>query len=660
MDKYLTLQQQKVLLQNAPQNLDKSKIVKSWVDSGIKLEGFGEKPVEQTEPSFLGGLKQDLNTRVDRTGNILNRQDSSIAEKGVQLFGQGAGLAANAIEKTSEQIPGVKQVFGAIGSGINWLATSDFSPAKMLGDQIGKSQALQEVTQLYDTDQNFKDSVDAVANIARLGGDVQMAVDAVGLSKNVTNKIADKIKTSAAIPPDGGPAGLIRSGINTAQEIKGGIATKTESLGEKAGAFGERFKTNVETKIAKQKAISKLPTEVERTAVRNGIDINDVTEVNKFFNDPVTSKSSTPLYKEIAETAKAFSEAGGRGTDPSSIVGKPMVERVATLNKQLNVIGKRLGDASEKLGNVDTVELQTAVMKRLTEVNGLQGIRVSSKGVLDFSDTTLASALSKADQVSVQKIFNEAVTGGTGKSKHLLRQELFQILGGKKSSGLSLTGTEENAYQAIRKALSDVLESKNSSYKTLSNEYRKAISPLSKIRKLLKETANEAGDNVDLLEMEAGLLGRRLTSNSTSGPRLEAILRELDAVGLKSGGSAVSTRNLQEFYNILNKYYDLSSKTGFQGQIKGAIEGGGLLDKITKAATGAFGETPAVRQTALENLLNQLLGGKNTAIPKNTINKNIPKGKNNIPANKQTITSVEFISPKPTTIKPKSQGLKGQ
>ena len=166
----------------------------------------------QVEPSFAGELKQDLDTRVERTGEILDRPSEDVQlgavtipgglVKGTQLLGQGAGLAANAIEKTIEQIPGVKQAFGAIGSGINWLATSDYSPIKKLGGVIGENEALQEAVRLYDTDQNFKDSVDAVANIVRLGGDVQLASDAVNLTKNVTNKIIDRVKS--VVPPDGG------------------------------------------------------------------------------------------------------------------------------------------------------------------------------------------------------------------------------------------------------------------------------------------------------------------------------------------------------------------------------------------------------------------------------------------------------------------------
>lgn len=212
----LTQQQTQVIIDNGKKKgLSTQSIITSLVKNGYEPEGVNIEAVKQTiqptqtavptKETFLGGLKNDLNTRVDRVTNIQSNPNSTVAEKGLQTFGQGAGLAANAIEKTAEQIPGVKQVFGAIGSGINWLTTTPV--IKAIGSKIGDNKALQEVTTLYDSDQNFKDSVDAVANIVRLGGDVEMAKQAVDFTKNVTNKIMTKINTPPVEPPPGGGGG---------------------------------------------------------------------------------------------------------------------------------------------------------------------------------------------------------------------------------------------------------------------------------------------------------------------------------------------------------------------------------------------------------------------------------------------------------------------
>lgn len=293
--------------------------------------GVVAQKTEVKEPSFLQGLKTDLDTRVERTGDILDREDSSVAEKGVQLFGQGAGLAANAIEKTVEQIPGVKQTFGAIGSGIQWLANSEFSPAKLLGDQIGKSKALQEVTQLYDTDQNFKDSVDAVANIARLGGDVQMAADAVNFTKNVTSKLGDKVKS--AIPPEGGAGALSISSENAL----------------KAGA---ELKNNIQLSIAKKNVNPQLESSANRLFMEG---------TNNLDNPLVTYDNY------LAQSKKAL---GDIKADPAiSVVGEKMGDAFETVIKQRQSVGKVLGEELKANGGVKVsiVEPKTSLLGELKD-----------------------------------------------------------------------------------------------------------------------------------------------------------------------------------------------------------------------------------------------------------------------------------------------------
>lgn len=160
------------------------------------------------QPSYVKNVTDivgsDLADRAKKFQDIQN-SDASGLEKGVQMFGQGSGLAANTLETVVGQIPGVKQVAEGIGSGLHWLVTSPLSVVKGLGDILGQSKTLQEVTHLYDTDQNFKNTVDAVGNIVRLGGDVQTAVDSANFTKNVTNKVINEVKntTNALLPKEG-------------------------------------------------------------------------------------------------------------------------------------------------------------------------------------------------------------------------------------------------------------------------------------------------------------------------------------------------------------------------------------------------------------------------------------------------------------------------
>jgi hypothetical protein len=246
------------------------------------------------------------------------------------------------------------------------------------------------------------------------------------------------------------------------------------------------------------------------------------------------------------------------------------------------------------------------VFNNLKKVGGLDGLKINKKGVLDFTDTVLTTAETRADRNAIQSMFTNALKKGTGKQKHLLRQELFEVLGGKKKSLTNLTDTQEKAYEAIRKGLSDVLEGKNDQYKTLSNDYRKLIEPLKEMRKFMK---NVAGADDDILDMSAGLLARRITSNAASNPQIRKILRAMDNATKEKGKVSLSVETLQDFYNVLDKYYDIAGKTSFQGQVKAGIESAtGPIDYAMKQIGNITGETVAVRQKALERIIEEALG----------------------------------------------------
>lgn len=239
-----------------------------------------------SEPSLTDIVGEDINNRVNRVGDIINRQDTGIVTKGVQLFGQGAGLAANTLEQTAMQVPGVKQAVAGIGEGLNWLATSDKSPIKYLGDLIGSNKTLQTAVNLYDTDTNFKDTIDAVANTVRLGGDVDGIVQSANFATNVTNKVIKNVKGSGVgdiVPPDGGGGGTLkvetkpvsvsimnkvaRLNPSDANEFK--VLSKGKTVGDyltETGNFGapDKIITNEASKFTQSKAmvdaeLSKLP-----------------------------------------------------------------------------------------------------------------------------------------------------------------------------------------------------------------------------------------------------------------------------------------------------------------------------------------------------------------------------------------------------------------
>jgi len=355
-------------------------IRKGYEPEGVNVPAIKEvmakkiAPVETSEPSFVESLKQDLNTRVERTGAILNRPESSTLEKGTQLFGQGAGLAANAIEKTAEQIPGVKQAFGAVGAGINWLSES--APIKAIANQIGESKTLQEVTNLYDTDQNFKDSVDAVANIVRLGGDVQMAAAAVNFTKNVTNKIINRVETlktsPSGTPPSSEPTPLLSpEGQALVDKVVPDSATIMNRVARLKPTDAAKFE-----KLTGGKTHGEYLTETGNFKAPDEIIKNESSKFSSTLQAKDAELAKLPgLFKDgsiddaltgLVEKAKSTS-----GTNIKS----PYLDQVLSLqnkakttgltNEEINIV-KRLYEKEVKLGynkllNADKVEQATNI-----------------------------------------------------------------------------------------------------------------------------------------------------------------------------------------------------------------------------------------------------------------------------------------------------------
>lgn len=281
--------------------------------AGITVKKSQPQPV-QREPTFMEEVGESLDVREKRFAQITGREDTGVVEKATQVFGQGAGLASDVIEGAVEKVPGVKQAFGALGSGIQWLATSDFSPIKKLGDQIGKSKFLQETTALYDEDQNFKDSVDAVANIARLGGDVQLASDAVGFSKNVIKKIQLRVG-EGVLPPGGAGTSGVDDIFNAAKDLR----------------------TKAQMTLAEKTVNPQLKASAERLFAEG------------------TKRLENPLATYEKHLAQSKLSAGDIKVDPAiSVVGEEIGNQFGSVVKMRRGVGEVIGAELKKVGGVKT------------------------------------------------------------------------------------------------------------------------------------------------------------------------------------------------------------------------------------------------------------------------------------------------------------------
>lgn len=557
--------------------------------------------IVNTAKNVGGSLKKGYEGIRDATNNVLDGKRSA----------PGGGLDVTAaVMKTASGVIG--DIFkGSIKLALpqnqedqvkHIIEQAGLHIAPVVNEILSHPAVKQAVEAYANAPENEKQNIRSLTNIGSgifdilTAGEGKKAAEVAGTAvKDAAGTAADavaKTATEAAAKVADLPG--VSSLVDAAKGTKDVAAMAAEGLAR----IPDRIATNVADKQAIRESVKALPTKTAQIAARDGVQIPDVKYL---YELPADQKA--PLQK-LATVAKNFAE-GKTKTNPIEVVGKPIVARLKELDAARSTVGKQLGAVADTLGPVSTKELASPVFNSLRRVPGLAGLKVDAKGVLDFTDTAISTALSKSDRNSIQQVFTEAVKGGTGKQKHLLRQELFEILGGKKKSLTAMTDTQDKAFQAVREGLSTVLESKNADYKTLSAQYRKIVQPLGDMRKLMK---NVSGGDEDILDMSAGLLARRLTSNAPSNPQIRQILRNLDAATAIPGKARLNVENLQDFYNVLNKYYDIAGKTSFQGQVSAGIDNSSSVQGAVMGALKKMsGQTQAVRIKAFENALQEAL-----------------------------------------------------
>ena len=546
---------------------------------------------------LIENVGTDIYNRTERVGSILDNKETGTVEKGVQLFGQGAGLAANTLEQTVTQIPGVEKVVGAVGSGINWLATSKFSPIKYLGDAIGSNKKFQEAVHLYDTDQNFKDTVDGVANTARLGMDVSGAVQTANFTTNVTNKlIVDKTRQFLNSPKTVNISGAVdapATSVSVVDDIaKPNIKPTPQTNPNFIQRGVERFKTNIKANKVTNQTIDELPSVTARNSVRQGIELPDAQFL---YQIPKTQKK--PLSK-LYEATKRFA-AGTSKTNPIEIVGKPVANRLKQLQTQTTKLGERLDTVASSLkGKVvkgyDNVV--NSVNESLSKLDiGIKGNKLSFKG-------SAFENLGKNGEL-IQTVYQKLMKSKDAADFHKIKKLIDNTVDfGKKKKGL--TGDAQGLLKGWRKQIDTALDTQFKSYNTVNTELAKRIRPIKDLTKALKSD----GLDVDLVNMKAGMLMRRIASNAQSNPAIRQILRDLDSATKVKGKVALNVENLVDFYAILEKYYpEIVGKNTFKGQITGAVENvQGVQEMIVGSLKKISGKTEAVQRQAIEALMEDL------------------------------------------------------
>lgn len=560
---------------------------------------------KQEEPGFIDKVKQqasNLSSQYQRNIGENEARQARGQQTGLETTAQNFGEAARAGVSTllSPLTVGVGEVLNATGitqsavekdkateayiaqqKSINPKYNPETDP-KLNPFTAGVVQSAQNSPyQEAPLSEREKANMGILTNVGGAALDTAGALEGLGALKTVVGVTA---KATAS-----GASKVATSVANT--PLVSGTGEVLKSVGRTLKTIPENVATNVGEMQAKEAAIKSIPSITGQNAVRRGVDIADATTLEKAIQ--------TPEAKSLIQTIKNYA-AGDKSVSPFEIVGKPIVNRLKTLDTQVKEYATQLDSVAQDLKGIslgDVSKIDDSVIKGL---NKLQiGIK---KGGLDFVGSSLEGVGSSGK--IVENVFKRLQDARDAFDLHNLKKFIdANVSYGKRVEGLDAGA--ERLLKTWRKSIDDTLDTQFTEYNTVNTELAKRISPLEDLKNILKNTD---GLDADLLSQKAGIIARRITSAAASNPEIKQVLRNLDSFTNGKGKTLGKIENLQDLYNVLNKYYDIAPKTGFQNLVKeGVGSPAGIVDQATEKIKGLVGGTNATRQKALEDYLSELL-----------------------------------------------------
>lgn len=517
-----------------------------------------------------GGFGANLAGIGQMTGNLVGQIAGGVLNAGGQAIKSGI----NTINQDSGQ---------TFDAGVQKLMDSKVLGGPTVKDLVshvgefmkrGTDALPKNVTESY---QNFLNTIGLMGGGKVLNAPVD---EIVSKGKNIVTKTVDGVKSFS---------NKVESAVQPVKDM-------TTGIGQGAARIPARIATNVAEKQAQQQAIRSLPRQSMRNAANEGINVNDLKGLAQ-----IPRNERAPL-KKLAEVTKDWA-SGKTKVSPESVVGKPIVNRLKTLTNQVKGYGTQLDKVAEMLKG-KAVKAKDAVIRTIDGTLDSIGIKQGKDG-LDFKGSNLEGL--GANEKIISNVYRRLTEATDASDFHRLKRYIDNSVDfGKRGEGF--TGEAGRLLKEWRRAIDSALDSEFPAYNKVNTALSERIGPLDDLRDALKGVD---GADVDLLEMGAGLLARRITSTAVSNPKIRQILRNLDKFTAIKGKTSLSVERLQDFYNILDKYYDIARKTGFQGQVASGVEKassvqGYLMDKARDLA----GSTNAVRQKALEGVLEDLFNPK--------------------------------------------------
>jgi len=569
------------------------------------------------------GKEGRIEERGENVADILQESGKqSTLSTGFQVFAQNLGLMKDvAFEGVVSAFRGVSNITPdfiekPLVDAVKQSAIETFETFKNSPEGQQAFQKLGEGLESYKL--WAKDHPEAHRNLVAAGETVDFALQGLGVGKvkkilkePVKQGIETGVKTVQKVAKETVKAGekvakttenafdtAVRS-LSTAKEKVGvlGGAVKEAGLGLKSKATGlpERLEINIKVKQEARKAFNELPP-VEKKAVTQGILVRDANLIN------TSSDGNKIVMREILDSAKKFESNRLSSARPSAVLGTEFRKRLTGLKDEVSKAGKAMGEMVKDIPKTSVTGVKESVLKRMKEVLGLSELKLVN-GKLNFTDTTLAGSLTASDRRIIQSVFDD-LANKNAFQLHQLRRELFEDLGGRKLSGLKLTETQEKGVNAIRKGIADILEGVSPKYKATNQSYTQLAEMQKNIKKMFGDVA-EGGE--DIFDAKSSILLRRLTSNTKSGQDIASLIKEVeDLLKVKGINFDTDIGALQEFVNIINRYYDVAGDTSLLGILRTKdipLKPSSAIAKVLEGVIDAGSITDDTAKQAIDDLL---------------------------------------------------------
>lgn len=437
-------------------------------------------PEQPKKASYLDSVidtnAEQLNKRIDEFGASKARYKSGEqgkVETGVQLT--GTALATGVVDPVASivgNIPGVKPTMGAIGKGIT--ALSKTAPIKFLGGLIGNNEKVAEAVKLYDTDPQFKQTVNSATNIINAalttkglveGGTVlanKSVAGAQALKAGVSKTIDNGVARYATTPKElASRIGIQAKNGDTSASIMNRVARVNPSDAQKfeklsgGETIGEYLARTGNTNAPKELLIKEAQKFLDS---RNSVDdaFRDMdAQLGTSFADGTIDDAISALQEKAALTSTKNVPSPIQG-DLDNIVSA-YTQNGGLNMEQINIL-KRLYEKHVKLGynkllNGNDVVKSTSLDNALRE---FQFKVAKENGFSNIADINKQTQLSK---FIVDKL-GDKLTGQTGLNAMSLTDVILLAGGDTKAVAAYLTKKFFGS-KAIQAKIAEMLNTSN-------------------------------------------------------------------------------------------------------------------------------------------------------------------------------------------------------